>query len=102
MAIAVIVDECATCVPALAVPSHTGLFRHIREGAVAVVVVQHVLPEIRHKEIFVAVVIVIPDADALAPARMQQAGLRGYVRKRSVAIVLEEMRRRSLSGRRTL
>ncbi len=101
MTVAIIVEKCATRVPTLAVPSHSRLFGDVRERAVAVVVVQNIFPEICHEQVFVTVVVVIPDAYALAPTGMQQTGLRRDVRERAVAIVLEQVRSRSLPGGKT-
>ena len=54
--------------------------------------VQNVFAEVGDEEIFVAVVVVVADADALAPAGVADSGFRGDVDKSSVAIILEKMR----------
>src|SRR5262249_25450671 len=73
----------------------------VGERSVSVVVIENIFAEIRDEEIFVAVVIVIADADALAPSGVADSGLRGDIRKRSVAIVFEKMRGRRLPRRKT-
>ena len=91
MAVAIVVDESAAGVPALAVAGDAGFFADIGESAVAVVVVENIFAEISHEEIVEAVVVVIADADSLAPAGMQEPGFLGDVGEGAVAIVSEKM-----------
>ena len=51
----------------------SGLLGHVSEGAVPVVVVQHVPAPVRHEQIVEAVVVVVADAARLTPARMREA-----------------------------
>ena len=67
-----------------------GLFRHIGERAVTVVTVELVVAVVGHKDIVVAVVVVIANADAHGPAAMQQAGLLRHVGKSAVAVIVVE------------
>ncbi len=99
LAVAVVVHKCAAGVPALAIAGDAGLLAHIGERAVAVVVVENILAEVGDEQIFEAVVVVVADADALSPAGVRHAGLRGDVGEGAVAIVLEQMRGGFLSGR---
>src|SRR5439155_8595542 len=89
-AVAIVVDESAAGVPALAGAGDAGFFADVGKGAVAVVVVEDVFPEVRDEEIVEAVVIVIADADALSPAGMKQASFGGDVGESAVAIVFEK------------
>src|SRR6266436_6324363 len=98
MAIAIVIYKRASRVPTLAAASHSRFFRHIRECSIAIVVVQNIFAKVSHEQIFVAVVVVIPDADALPPTGMLQPRLRRDVRESAVAIIFEKMRRRSLPG----
>src|SRR5205814_456719 len=100
-AVAIVVDESAASVPALPGAGDASFFADVGEGAVAVVVVEDVFPEVRDEEIVEAVVIVIADADALSPAGMKQAGFGGDVGESAVAIVFEKMIGGFLAGGKT-
>ncbi len=64
----------------------------VGEGAVAVVAVEDVLAVVTDEEIVPAVVVVVADAAALAPAAVCEAGFGGDVGEGAVAIVFEEVR----------
>ena len=64
--------------------------------------IENVLTEITHKQIIKAVVIVISDTHALAPAVVNESDLRRHVGKRAVTIILEEMRGGLLARRKSL
>ena len=70
-AVAIVIDEGAPCVPAVAFASHAGFLADIGEGSVSVVVIEDVLPEAGDD----AILIVCPDKDAA----------------RKVAVRIEEM-----------
>src|SRR4029077_19528559 len=99
LTVAVIVYESAAGIPPLARSRHPGLFAYVSKRAVAIVVVENVLAEISDEQVVETVVVVIADADALAPARMDQSGLGGHVGEAAVTIVFEQMRSRFLTGR---
>ena len=69
----------------------THLARHITECTVPVVVVEDVLAIVGDKEVEIAVVVVVADADSLSPAMPDQPSLLGDVGKGSVSIVLIEV-----------
>src|SRR6202035_5461209 len=92
MAVAVIVDECAAGAPASLFSGDSGLLAHVGKSSVAVVVVENVLAVVSYEQIFEAVVVVVSDANALAPAAMAQSSSGGHVGKCAVAIVLEQVR----------
>ncbi len=98
MAVAIVVDEGAAVAPGLAGARDAGFFAYVGEGAVAVVVIEHIFSVIGDVEIFAAVVVVIADADALAPAGVREAGLFCDIGERAVAIVVVEMAGRRFSG----
>ncbi len=77
-----------------------GLRRVVREGAVAVVVVQDVAPVAGHEQVHESIVVVVRRDGAHAVARVAEAGLLGDVRERAVAIVAEETAARPLGLRR--
>ena len=91
MAVAVVIDEGAASAPGFAGAGDAGFFADVGERAVAVVVVEDVFSVVGDVEIFAAVVVVVADADALAPAGVQQAGFLGDVGERAVVIVVVEM-----------
>src|SRR5205823_6152663 len=98
VAVAVVVDESAACVPALAASGHAGFLANVSEGAVPVVVVENIFSEVGDEEIVEPVVVVVADAHALPPAGMYQTGFGGDVGEGAVTIVLEKMRKGFLSG----
>src|SRR5262249_42320385 len=61
------------------------------ERSVAVVAVEDLVAVVGDEQIGVAVVVVVAGADALAPAAAGDAGLRGDVGERAVAVVPIEM-----------
>ena len=69
---------------------YAGCFRNISEGSVVIVVVEAVLAVVAHIDVRPAVVVVVGDADAVAPAVIGDAGLRGDIGKRAVVVVAEE------------
>ena len=48
------------------------------------------------EEVFVTVVVIITHACALAPAALREAGVRGYIGKRAIVIVVKEVAGRVL------
>ena len=80
---------------------HTGLLRDVGEGAVVVVVVEAVLAEVGDVDVGPAVVVVVADGYAEAPAVVGDAGLGRDVGEGAVVIVVEErgVRRGGLAGR---
>jgi len=91
-AVAIVVNEGATAVPAVAVCCDAGFFGDFGEGAVAVIVIETILAEVADEEIVEAVVVVIAEAAALSPARVGDAGSECDVSERAVAIIFEKAR----------
>ena len=92
VSITVIVQKAASSVPLrtrtfLDEPCALG---HIREGTVAIIVIQDVSTPVGYKEVIKAIVIVIADAATLAPARPSQSSLLRHIGKRPVAIIVKE------------
>ena len=89
----IVVEEAAARVPpgTRAALDEAGLFRDVGERAVAVVVIERVLAPVGHKEVVETVVIVVPDANSLAPTRARETRLPGDVGKRAVAVVVIQM-----------
>src|ERR1700722_4865131 len=91
MAVAVVVDERAAVAPGLAGTGDACLFAYVGESAVAVVVIEDVFSVVRDVEIFLAIVVVVADTNALAPAGMGEAGFLGDVGETAVVIVVIQM-----------
>src|SRR4051812_41650916 len=73
-AVAIVVNESAAGVPALAIARDSGLLAYIGERPVTVIVIKNVLPEVGDKQIIPPVVVVIAHAASLAPAGMRDTG----------------------------
>src|SRR5215469_5259016 len=93
MPVAVVIHPGASAIPARfwARLNQTRSFGNVGEGALSVVVVEHVLAVVGDKEVVVAVVIVVAHATGLPPAgTMFEARALGYIGERAIAIVLEQ------------
>src|SRR5213593_3069109 len=101
MAVAVVVDEGAAGVPAFAGAGDAGFFADVSERAIAVVVVEDILAKVGHEKIIEAIVVVIADADSLAPAGMEEASSCSDIRESSIAIVFEKVIGGLLAGGKT-
>ena len=99
MAVAVVVDEGAAIAPGFSGARDTCLFAYVGECSVAVVVIEDVLSVVGDVEIFPPVVVVIADADALAPAGVGEAGFLRDVGESAVVIVVVKMARGRFCGR---
>src|SRR5271169_4399493 len=96
MAVAIVIDESAAGVPALAIRADAGFFRDVGKRSVSVVVEQNIFAERGDVNVVEAIVVVIADANALSPTVMNKPGFRGDVGERTVAIVFEDVRDRFL------
>ena len=99
MAVAVVVEKGAAGAPAELLVVKAGLASDVGKGSVSVVVEQDVVSPEAAEQVVPAVVVVVADADAGLPAGASQAGFFGDIGERSVAIVLVQMRGRSLARR---
>src|SRR6266849_3117468 len=90
-AVAVVVHESAAGAPGFAAAGDVCFFADVGEGAVSIVVIENVLAVVGDVEIVEAVVVIVPDAHALAPAGVSQASLFGDVGECAVVIVAVEM-----------
>src|SRR5262249_30615013 len=97
-AVAIVVDEGAAGVPARTRLGETRRARDVGEAAVALVVIQAVLPVVGHEEIVAAVVVVVADAGALSPSARGESGAIGDVLERAAAAIAKEMVRRGPAG----
>src|ERR1017187_9947272 len=68
----------------------TGLLRYVSEGAVVVVVVQPVFAIVGYEDIGPAVVVVVADCDAEAPAVVGHAGRRSNLGTGAVVVVVKK------------
>ena len=69
---------------------HAGLFGHVGEGAVVIVVVEPVLAVVAHVDVGPAVVVVVGNRAAISPAVVGHAGLLRDIGERAVVIVVEQ------------
>ena len=95
VAVAVDIEKAGAGAPLRRTARHAGRRRHIRECAVAVVLVQEVGAEAGDVEVEIAVAVVVADGDAglvgvLARAAAVHARLRGHVAERAVTVVAVE------------
>src|SRR5271156_6455859 len=93
MAVFVVVDPGAACVPARfgAGLEEAGAFGDVGEGAVTIVVVESVLAVVSDEEVVVAIVVVVADAAGLSPAGADvEAGTFGDIGEGAVAIIFEQ------------
>ena len=88
--VAIVVDPGAAGAPAALLVEEAGPLGDVAEGAVAVVVVEHVLSPIRDEDVVEAVVVVVADSDGRGPSGPPQARFVGHVGERTVAIVFVE------------
>src|SRR5579872_6262104 len=95
-AVAIVIDPRASGAPVGPVAADPGLPGDIGKGAVAVIVVQHVLAPVGDEQVFEAVIIVVADTHAAGPAGTQQTGLLRYIGERPIAIVLVQAVGRAL------
>ena len=91
--VAIIVQKTAACAPRLFRAGDTSFFGDIREGPVAIIVVEDVVPPIADKQIVEAIVIIVTDATSLSPTRMGQTSLLSDIRKGPVTVVVKEVTR---------
>src|ERR1700722_10835439 len=88
MTVAIIVDKGAASAPLRGGQQQARFTGHIGERAVAIIAKQDILVIIRDEQIVQTIVVVIADGHARDPARTRQAGFRGDIEERSIAIVL--------------
>src|SRR5207253_10828038 len=86
-AIAVVVEKCTAGIPAAVAARHTGLFRPIGKSAVMIVALKLVFSVIGHKEVIVAIVVIISGTSSLSPAAVSQPRLLSNVVKSSITVV---------------
>src|SRR5580704_3696676 len=91
-AIAIVIDKRTTGVPTRAPARHTRPLAHVGESPVTIVAIQNILAVISYEQILPPVVVVVADANALAPARVPYSRLGGNVGEGAIAIVTEKMR----------
>ena len=71
---------------------HARLLRDVRKSPIVIVVVQAVLPEIRHINIRPPVVVVVAHRDAESPSFVRYSRFLRHIRKGPVMIIVEEHR----------
>jgi len=66
----------------------SGLLRYVRECPIAIIMVEDVFPIVSQEQIVMSIVVIVTDANAIAPPRVSQAGLLCNISKSSVTIVV--------------
>ena len=82
----IVIEKSAAGAPC-SIPGNARLVADVRKSSVPVVAIQDIFSVIRHKKIFVSVVVVISHANSLPPTRVSESSLLRHVSKRSVVIV---------------
>src|SRR5436305_1367785 len=101
MTVAVVIEKGTSGIPSLPARytrRHTRLTCHVRECAIAIVVIQRAVAPIGYEQIVPPIIVVVAYTAALAPACPNQPALGGDVRKRAVTIVLVESARWRIAG----
>src|SRR5258706_5212678 len=90
ISVAVIVDEGATCAPAL-IGEQTAFFGLVAKRAIPLIPVQDILSPLGDEDVGVAVIVDIPRADALAPSCTRDSRFFGDVFEiQSTQVVIQE------------
>src|SRR5882757_3195351 len=90
MAVAVVVHKAAAGAPVLLMARETGGLGHIREGAIAVVAIQNILPKTGAEDIVKAVVVIVCHANAERPANRMQSRFFRNIGESAISVVLIE------------
>src|SRR6267154_46294 len=96
MPVAVIVHKAAAGAPVLRMAPKTGGLGHIREGAIAVVAIQNILPKTGAENIVNAIVVIVADANAARPANRMQSRFFRNIGESAISVVLIETIARAL------
>src|SRR5229473_3985851 len=97
MAVIVIVPEGCARTPASGV-SYARFRRDIGERTIAVVVVEHATIEICNIKVFPAVIVVVSDGGAKAPAAMREARLGSHIGESAIVVIVVELAGMALLG----
>src|SRR6266699_5526170 len=96
MDVAVIVHKAAAGAPVLLMAPKAGGLGHIREGTIAIVAIQDVLPKTRAENIVKAVVVIVADANTARPANRTQSRFFRNIGESAISVVLIETIARAL------
>src|SRR5262249_29958111 len=89
--VAIVIHKRASSAPTSTRFTQSRARRHIGEGTVAIIVIEHVLPPVSHEQVDVSVVIVITRAYSLSPTRVNQPCLPRDIGERAIMIVAVKM-----------
>src|SRR5256885_9743661 len=90
MAIAVIVHKAAAGATVVLAAREASGLGHIREGAIAVVAIQNILPKTGAEDIVKAIVVIVSHANAERPANRMQPRFFRNIGKSAISVVLIE------------
>ena len=91
MAVAIIVQEGSSSVPALFGLQEARFACGIGESAVSIVVVKDIPAVISNEQVEIAIIVIVPHANALPPTVSHQPSFFGDIRKGSIVIVSEKV-----------
>src|ERR1700722_465916 len=91
MTVAVIVDESTAGAPCFTRACDAGFLTDVGECSIAIVVIEDILAIVRDVQILEAIVVIVADADALAPAGVCEAGFLSDIGEGAVVVVAVEM-----------
>jgi len=89
--VAVIVDEGAAGAPCFTRACDAGFLADVGEGSVAIVVIEDILAVIRDVQILEAIVVIVADTYALAPAGVREASFLSDIGEGAIVVVAVEM-----------
>src|SRR5271163_4132779 len=90
MPVAVVIYKATARTPSMRVIAHACNLCYVGEGAIAIVAIKHVLPPSGNEDVFEAIIVVVADANAAAPAVMYESRLLSDVGKAAITIVVVE------------
>src|SRR5215510_6423280 len=91
MAVAVIIHEGASAAPTPFAAEESRFTRHIGESSVAIVAIENVVAPVGDKQILIAVVVVIPDANTLSPPHARELRFGGHISESAVPVIAIEV-----------
>ena len=98
VAVAIVIHKRTTSIPARAFACYARLLADVGKRSVTIVVIQDILAVIGYEQIVPSIVVVVANADALAPARVSHSSLGRNVSEGTIAVVAEKMRRGFAAG----
>lgn len=90
-AVTIVVEEGAPGTPFFSSPGDSGLFGYVFESPIPLIVEEMIFTVAGDIEVVVAIIVIVPDTCALAPAGESDCGASSDIGKSSVVVVMEEV-----------